>query len=85
MREHRTEYTVTTMSRVLKVHRSGFYAWLRKPSSAREAENRRLLGEIRHYWEESDRAYGSPRIHRGLREAGVCCGVNRVARLMAEH
>lgn len=85
MRDHRTEFRVTSMCRVLKVHRSGFYAWLRRPSSTREAKNRRLMAAIRHYWEESDRSYGSPRIHRDLRESGIHCGVNRVARLMATH
>ena len=85
MRDHRTEFRVTTMSRVLKVHRSGFYAWVRSPNSKRATENLRLVEQIRHYWEESDRAYGSPRIHVDLREDGERCGVNRVARLMAEH
>ena len=85
MRDNRTEFRVTTMSRVLSVHRSGFYAWLKKPDSERAAENLRLVSQIRHYWEESDRTYGSPRIHKDLREAGERCGVNRVARLMNEH
>ena len=85
MRDHRTEFRVTTMSRVLKIHRSGFYAWLRSPNSPRATENLRLVEKIRHYWEESDRAYGSPRIHTDLCEAGEQCGVNRVARLMSEH
>jgi putative transposase len=85
MKKHRTEFRVTTMSRVLGVHRSGFYAWLKKPESARTAQNRQLVEKIRHFWGESDYAYGSPRIYTDLREAGVVCGKNRVARLMAKH
>jgi len=74
-----------TMSRVLKVHRSGYYSRLKNPQSRRTAENHRLLEEIRHAWEESDRSYGSPRIHKNLREVGPECGTNRVAKLMREH
>jgi putative transposase len=70
------------MCRVLKVQRSGFYAWLKEPVSARAAEDERLLHRIRDFWQASHGVYGSPRIHRDLREAGERCGENRVARLM---
>lgn len=73
------------MCRVLAIHRSGFYKWLKNPHSNREIENDRLTEHIRYFWEESDRAYGSPRIFHDLREVGVRCSVNRVARLMRIH
>jgi len=70
------------MCRVLKVHRSGFYAWLREPLSARAKANHELTVKIREFHEQSMGIYGSPRIFRDLKEAGVACGENRVARLM---
>jgi len=85
MKDHRTEFRVTTMCRVLGIHRSGFYAWLRTPISQRREENERLVEQIRHFWNESDGVYGSPRIFMDLRENGERCGKNRVARLMREH
>mgnify|MGYP000113676054 CR=1 FL=1 len=36
--EHRHEYKVATMCRVLKVARAGFYAWLHQPNSNRAIE-----------------------------------------------
>ena len=73
------------MCRVMRVHRSGFYAWLAAPQSGHEAEDRRLLEGIRESYFASGGVYGSPRIHRDLKEDGETCGKHRVARLMRAH
>lgn len=70
------------MCRVLKVHRSGYYAWKARPKSERALADEALLIDIKQSFEASHGIYGSPRIHRDLREAGTRCGVKRVARLM---
>ncbi len=70
------------MCRVLKVHRSGYYAWLHEPLSPRAKANEALTMKIREFYDQSMGIYGSPRIFCDLREAGVACGENRVARLM---
>lgn len=70
------------MCRVLKVHRSGYYAWKIKPLSDRAMEDRTLLVEIKQSFEQSHGIYGSPRIYRDLREAGFFCSENRVAKIM---
>lgn len=41
------EFPVAVMCRVLQVSRSGFYAWLGRPPSARALEDQRLLVDIR--------------------------------------
>ena len=79
---HRCEFKLTSMCRVLKVHRSGFYAWLHEPQSARAKANEALTVKIREFYDQSMGIYGSPRIFCDLREAGIACGENRVARLM---
>ena len=70
------------MCRVLKVHPSGYYHWLKSPESNRAIKNKFILGKIKEFWEISDRSYGSPRIYRDLKEDGLCCSLNRVARIM---
>lgn len=77
--------SVRRLCRSLKVSPSAFYRWQAHPVSARGEANLRLLDEIRTIYEENRRVYGSPRIVRELHENGVCCGHNRVARLMREH
>ncbi len=79
---HRREFRLTTMCRVLRMHRSGYYAWLKAPKSRRAQEDERILGKIRTFYQVSDGVYGSPRIHRDLREDGERCGEHKVSRLM---
>lgn len=70
------------MCRVLKLNRSGFYAWLKSPLSNRAIEDNRLLKRIKEFYIASGGTYGSPWIHRDLREAGETCSVHRVAKIM---
>lgn len=82
MKANRVAHAVTTMSRVLGVSASGFYAWCRRSSSRRAQEDEAVLGEIRTWHRRSRGTYGAPRIHRDLRDAGRRVGRKRVARLM---
>lgn len=70
------------MCKLLKVTRSGYYAWRKRPASEREQANQALVEQIRRVFQSSRHSYGSPRIHAYLRRHGVLCGHNRVARLM---
>jgi putative transposase len=60
--DHRAELSVNRMCEVLKVSRSGYYAWRTRPASEREMANQEILREIRTVHRESDQTYGSPRI-----------------------
>ena len=70
------------MCEVLEVSRSGFYTWLRSPDSERSRANRSLVREMRIAFDRSRQTYGSPRLTVELKESGVSCSENRVARLM---
>jgi len=85
MRDHRDEFRVRTMCHVLRLHPSGFYAWLKRPVSDRAKEDQRLLTQIRTCYVASGGTYGSPWIHRDLQDSGETCSVHRVARLMRQN
>lgn len=70
------------LCRVMRVHPSGYYAWLKQPHSERHKQNQRLTGLIKQYWLESGCVYGYRKVHDDLRDMGETCGVNRVGRLM---
>ena len=75
-------HDVTVLCRLLKVSRSGFYAWLSRPPSARAVADEVLTTQIRTAFDNNRKVYGAPRIHAELAEAGVQVGRKRIARLM---
>ena len=58
------------MCRVLMVHFSGFYAWLKEPLSYRAHEGGRQTELIRQAWVDIGKAYGYRKLHDDLRDAG---------------
>jgi len=81
IKAHRSLFLIRSMCRVLRVHHSGFYAWLKSPLSRRGKDDRRLTGLIKQSWLESGCVYGYRKIHDDLRSLGEHCCPNRVARL----
>ena len=81
---HRAEYPLRLLCRVLTVSPAGFYAWQRRPPSARRQADTRLHVAIAASHRRSRRTYGSPRILRDLRAAGERVSRVRVARLTHE-
>lgn len=80
----RNQYPVKLMCQLLKVSRSGFYAWQSRPESQRAQDDLTLLEAIRRIHAASGGVYGAPRIHAELIEEGYQCGRHRVARLMRQ-
>jgi transposase InsO family protein len=78
-------YPVRMLCTVLEVSRSGFYAWVDRPTPLKTTADARLLLEIRAALVRGRGAYGSPRIHRELRARGIRVGKKRIERLMREN
>lgn len=85
MKDHRREFPVEKMCKVLKVSRSGYYEWQKHVPSRRDNENRRLLFEIRHIHVQSQASYGSPRMTDELKARGFRASRPRVARIMRQN
>lgn len=83
--DHRNEFGIGRMCKVLAVSSSGFYAWLKREPSRRQHENAALVSDIHQIYEHSRQTYGSPRIHAELRARGQVVSRHRVARLMQLH
>jgi len=83
MAAQKKRHPIALMCGVLRVSKSGYYAWLVRPESDRSIENRRLLVLIRIAHKKSHKTYGSPRVHQQLVKDGERCSEVRVAKLMA--
>lgn len=79
--EHRSVFSVRAMCRCLRVHPSGFYAWLKNPLSKRAQEDIRQTELLSKAWKESGKVYGYRKLHDDLLDQGETCCLNRVARL----
>jgi len=78
-------HSLSLLCRCLRVTRSGFYAWRARPTSARREQDDRLKVLIRASFDASYQRYGSPRIHRDLRDGHETrVSRKRVIRLMQE-
>jgi transposase InsO family protein len=82
IKAHQREFPVAPMCQVLEVSKSGFYAWLRRPPSARAQRSALLVERIGAVHRDSRQLYGSPRVHRELLAQGESVAENTVAKLM---
>ena len=79
------DYILDEYCEAFEVSSSGFYAWQKRPSSARairRTELKEAIAEI--HSDRHTRSYGSPRMTPALRAIGLSCSENTVARLMRE-
>jgi putative transposase len=73
---------VNVMCDILDVTRSGFYAAIDRPASARQIRQEQLVEKIRQLHADSNQLYGSPNITADLKESGERVTRKTVARLM---
>jgi transposase InsO family protein len=80
----KANWRVTKLCKALEVTTSGFYAWRKRPPSARTREDQRLRLLVAESHRESRKNYGSPRVHRDLLARGERVSRKRVIRLMRD-
>ena len=80
----KASFRISELCRALDVAPSGYYAWSRRPESARAARDRQLKVLVRTSFAASKQRYGSPRIHEDLLEQRERVSRKRVIRLMQE-
>ena len=83
MKANQATHTVRAMCRLLRVAKSGFYAWEDRPLSTRARGDIGLSAQIHAIHRRSKGSYGAPMIHAELAdEHQIHVGCKRVARLM---
>ncbi|WP_311764951.1 IS3 family transposase [Paenibacillus agricola] len=82
MYEHRSEYRLEKMCRIMEVSRSGYYKWLRCPESNRERPHKEWTGQVKEVYDRSRQIYGSPKVTLQLNKNGVSISERTVTRIM---
>ena len=77
-------YPLRILCRVLRVSRSGYYAWRDRKPSVRALDAERLRPKVVEAFKVGRGTYGSPRVLDELIDQGFEIGRRRVARLMRE-
>jgi len=80
--DHKGHLPVENLCKIMRISKSGFYAWQKRPKSAREQADQAMLSKICFFFDRSRQNYGCRRIADDLHEEGVRCSKNRVLRLM---
>jgi transposase InsO family protein len=84
IKEHLCAFEIGLVCQVLEVSRSGYYAWLKRPQSARRVRREQLAVKIAQVHRQSRRNYGSPRVFEALQIQGEKVCENTVADIMKE-
>jgi transposase InsO family protein len=74
------QYPLQDLCQALRVPRSSYYAWRRRPPSRREQANQLLQRTLTELFVAHRKVYGSPRLTVCLHRLGFRCSRNRVAR-----
>ena len=75
-------FSVTTLCRLLGVTRQGYYAFAKRPASARVQEELSIRERLKVLHAESDGTYGSPRMLKALQSEGVRVSKRRIERAL---
>lgn len=70
---------------MLGANRSAYYKWCNRGVTEQEKKRAALLQRIKEIFEESRRAYGSPRVYEQLRAEGYTCNHKTVESLMQKN
>lgn len=86
--QQRQVFPLQLMCRVLKVARSGYYAWKKRTQSGHTSKRRHrreeLIVQIKQSHQQSRQTYGSPRVCADLKARALKVCENTVARYMRE-
>ena len=74
-------YPLLLICRVLEISRSGYYAWLKRPSSRRAQEEGRLEVKIKAAHKRTRSTCGPERLQQDLAAHGVKVGICRIRRI----
>jgi putative transposase len=85
MAQHQQQWPVAVLCAVLEGSRSGFYAYVHRPTKPRrDTAEATLMARVKAIAAETRSSYGSRRMAKQLQDEGVMVGRHKVRRLMRQ-
>lgn len=78
-------YPVGKMCELLKISRSGYYDWLKRPMSKRKIETQGIIDAVLISYKESKGIYGLDKMLRDVRESFPKCSRKRLHNIQKEY
>jgi len=78
----KASFPVAALCRLLGVTRQGYYAFAKRPASARTEREQHLRERVQALHIDSRGTYGSPRLHAALRREGTRVSKHRIERIL---
>ena len=82
IREHKEQYAISMMCRVMSVSRSGYYRWLDRPKCDRSLRREHMEKQVGDTYATFKARYGAPRIADELKALGIPCSKNYIADIL---
>ena len=82
--KNRRSHDISLLCDLLRVSRSGYYAWRSRPLSRHRQKDIQLMKVIKELHQGYRRTYGAARLHKEMRQRGFSCSRRRINRLMRE-
>jgi transposase InsO family protein len=84
MESQKSNHSISLMSRMLGISRSGYYRWKDRPPSARHQRREVVKSAVIDTYYDFKGRYGAPRLTQELNAIGISCSQNHVAQLLRE-
>jgi len=84
VKQHSSDYSITTLCQFMDISRSRYYHWLTAPKTKREEDNERLIEQLKMLFEKGRGTYGTRRLKSKFLEQGVIVSRRRIGRLMVQ-
>lgn len=81
---HRSEFSVKKMCKVLEVSPSGYFKWRNHETSQQELRRNNIKDRIIFHYHDSEKRYGSPKITKQLQKEGTTINERTVSKYMQE-
>jgi len=82
IQEQQTEFSVTSLCRILEVSRRGYYEWLGRPPRVHPDTEQQLEAKVQQYLAQGRGLYGTRRIKHLLAQEGLRVSRRRIGRVL---